>query len=258
MEARGARARTRSALGSSSERCAFATGLPRWIRPAWSALAVAALAASACSPYVEGNCVSGSETRTLATAFEGVRVQNAIHATVTSGAAQPRLVVSGDANLLPYIHDELVRDSGSVPSYVLRVWIEVPSGSFSTCVPPAVAVDTGELRYVGAEGDSDVDASGVATQTLAIDASGKSIVTVSGAGGERIQVTASDARVDAATYPVSLGAEVALTSGARASLHSDGPVTGSVGAACTLQNFGTDACTAVVPDGGATIVCPVP
>jgi hypothetical protein len=217
-----------------------------------------ALAASACSPYVEGNCVSGSETRTLSSTFEGIRVQNAMHATVTAGAAQPRLVVSGDANLLPYIHAELERDSGSVPSYLLHLWIEVPSGSFATCVPPTAAVETGELRYVGADGDSDVDASGVATQTLSVDASRKSIVTVAGAGGERIQVSASDARVDAATYPVALGAEVALASGARASLHADGPVTGAVAADCTLQNFGTDACTAVVPQPGATIVCPVP
>jgi hypothetical protein len=258
MEARGARARTRPALGSSSGRCAFATGLPRSIHLARSALAAVAVASSACSPYVEGNCVSGSETRTLETTFEGVRVENGIRATVTAGLAQPRLVVSGDANLLSYIHTQIEADSGSVPSNVLHVWIEVPGGTFSSCVPPTAVLDAGELRYIGADGDSDVDASGVSTRTLSVAATAKSIVTVAGAGGERIQVTASDARVDASTYPVSLGADVTLTSAGRASLDSDGPVTGTVAAGCTLQNFGSDACNAVVPQPGATVVCPVP
>jgi hypothetical protein len=217
-----------------------------------------ALAASGCRPYVEGNCVSGSETRTLEATFEGVRVENAIHATVTAGVAQPRLVVSGDANLLSYIRTKIEADSGSVPSNVLHLWIEVPGGTFSPCVPPTAVLDAGELRYIGADGDSDVDASGVATRTLSVGATAKSIVTVTGAGGERIQVEVSDARVDASTYPVSLGADVTLTGGGRASLHSDGPVTGTVAAGCTLQNFGSDACVAVVPQSGATVVCPVP
>ena len=52
--------------------------------------------------------------------------------------------------------------------------------------------------------------------------------------------------------------DVVLENVGRASLHSDGPVTGTVAAGCTLQNFGTDACTAVVPQAGATVVCPVP
>ncbi len=194
--------------------------------------------------------------------FEGLRVRDGIEATVTAGAAQPRLVVSGDANLLPYIHAEVEADPGSVPAGILRLWIEVPAGNFSICIPPLAVLEMGELKYVGAEGDSHVNASGVATQLLSVEAYGKSDINVAGPGGGRIQVVASGATVDAATYPVSDGAQVDLSSGARAGLHSGGAVTGTVGAACTLYNFGTDACTAVTVPPGATppptIICPVP
>lgn len=262
MEARGARARTRHALGSSSDRRPFATGLPRSIHAAWlGVVACAALAASACSPYVEGNCVKASEARTLSTTFQGVRVQNGLQATITTGSTQPALVLSGDANLLPYMHAEIVPDPGSVPSNVLRLWVEVPGGSFSICVPPTAVLAAGELSYLGAETDSHVSATGVSTQLLAIEASAKSSVDVAGPGGGRVEVVASDAFVYAGTYPVSLGAQVELSNGARAELHSDGAVSGSVGLGCTLYNTGTGACTAVVPASGSpapTIACPAP
>jgi hypothetical protein len=220
-----------------------------------------ALAASACTPYVEGNCVSASETRTLSTTFQGVRVEDGVEATVTSGATQPSLVLSGDANLLAYMHAEIVPDPGSVPSNVLRIWMEVPSGTFSTCVPPTAALAAGELSYVGARTDSHVSVSGLATQLLSVEASGKAIVDLAGPGGGRIQVVASDAFVYAGRYPVSLGAQVELTSGARAELHSDGAVSGTVGPGCSLYNSGAGACTAVVPASGTpapTIACPAP
>jgi len=241
-------------------RRASTTPLPRSARPfGFAALAVAA-ALTGCKPYVEGNCVNGSEVRTPTQTFQGLRVESAIQATVNAGAAQPKLVVSGDANLLPYIHAEVVPDPGSVPAGVLRLWIEVPAGNFSICIPPLAVLDTGELSYVGAEGDSHVDLSGLATPLLSVEASGKSAVNVAGAGGGRIQVVASDATVDAAAYPVTAGAQVDLTSGARAELHSDAAVAGTAGAGCTLYNFGKDACTAVVASGTPppTVLCPVP
>lgn len=260
MEARGARAPTRGPVGTPSERCARATGLPRSAR-SLSLAAVALAATSACGAYVEGNCVDASETRTLSAPFQGVRVQDGIQATVASGTAPPSLVVSGDANLLPYLHVEIAPDPGSVPSNVLRLWMEVPSGTFTTCIPPTAVLAAGELSYVRAEGDSHVSASGVATRILSVEASGKSNVEVAGPGGDRIQVVADDASVHARTYPVALGAQVDLTNGARAELHSDGAVNGSVGPGCTLSNFGTGACTAVVPASGTpppTIACPAP
>jgi hypothetical protein len=196
---------------------------------------------------------------TVSGAFQGVRVQTALQANVTGGAAQPKLVFSGDTNLLQYVHYALEQDAGSVPATVLRLWIEVPGGDFGICLPPAVALDAGQLSFIGAEGDSHVDASGLTAQTLAIEASERSDVTVAGPGGGRLQVVADHAFVHAASYPVSDGALVTLTSAALAEVHADGPVTGSVGGGSTLANLGTGTCAGVVASGTPppTITCPV-
>ncbi len=256
VEAAGARLPTPSAAGTPRDRCAAATPLPRAARPVrFGAVALAALAVLGCRPYVEGNCVNGSRTVTLTQGFEGVRVQTGLQANVTAGAAQPKLVISGDQNLLDYVHYAVEPDPGNVPASVLRLWMEVPGGDFGVCIPPAVAVDAGVLTFVGAEGDSHVAASGLAAQTLAVDASGLSDVTVAGTGGGRLQVTADHAFVHAASYPVSDGAAVTLTSSALAEVHADGPVTGSVAAGCTLTNNGAGTCAGVVSDGKVT--CPV-
>lgn len=202
--------------------------------------------------------MSGSRTIDLPAAFDGVRVQKGLQANVTAGAAQPKLVVTGDANLIQeYFRYALEEDPGSVPATVLRVWMEVPGGDFGTCIPPAVALDAPQLSFLGAEGDSHVDASGLAVPTLAIQAKERSDVTVAGPGGGRLQVTADRAFVHAASYPVSDGAEVTLTSAALAEVHANGPVTGAVAADCTLTNNGSGTCAADLGAPGAKITCPV-
>lgn len=202
--------------------------------------------------------MSGSRAIELSEAFDGVRVQAGLHADVTAGATQPRLVVSGDANLIEkYFRYALEEDPGSVPATVLRVWIEVPGGDFGTCIPPAVALDARQLSFIGAEGDSHVEVSGLAVQTLAIQAKERSDVTVAGTGGGRLQVIADRAFVHAASYPVSEGAVVNLASASLAEVHANGPVTGSVAADCTLTNNGAGACAPDLGAPGAKITCPV-
>jgi hypothetical protein len=209
---------------------------------------------------VQGNGVYGEENRTPSTTFTGVHAQGGVQATVTSGAARPKVIVSGDANLVPYIETRVVTEDGD--RQVLHVRVDVPGGSWSSTIPPRVVVDLAELEYAHAAGDSHLSASGVATQHLSIEAHGKSDVLVMGPGGGRIQVVASDAAVDAGAYPVSEGAQVELSSGARAELRSDGPVAGAVRAGCRLENLGSGRCAAVLVPAGETppptILCPVP
>ncbi|HET8541168.1 MAG TPA: DUF2807 domain-containing protein, partial [Anaeromyxobacter sp.] len=260
VEAGGARARTWSGRGTPRDRCRAATRLPGSARPAWfGALALALLGAAGCTPYVEGNGVYHEEDRTPAETFTGVRIQDGIEATVTSGAAQQKVVVSGDANIVKdYVKTEIVSDQGSGP--VLHVRVASGGGTVDPSLPLRVRVELAELRYVHAGGDSHVKATGVATLLLKTEARGKSSVLVMGAGGGRIEVVASDSSVDAASYPVAEGALVDLSSGARAELHSAGAVAGTVRGGCTLENFGDGLCHGVVVPVGetATILCPVP
>jgi hypothetical protein len=235
--------------------------MPRSARPAgFAALALAALAVAGCDPYVQGNGVYVEENRTPSETFTGLQIQDGFEATVTSGAASQRVVVSGDANVVKdYVKTEVITDAGSGP--VLHVRIEMPGGTVEPNLPLRVVVDLAELRYVNATGSSRLTASGVATQQLYVEARDDSDAEIRGSGGERIQVVASSSsRVFSAAYPVSGGALVDLSSAAHAQLHSDGPVAGSVGSDAVLENLGTGICTGVsVPAGEtATIECPGP
>jgi hypothetical protein len=217
----------------------------------FGALALAVLAVAGCDPYVQGNGVYFEEARTPAEALTGVRAFDGIEATVTAGAAEQRVVVSGDANLVPYIRTTVVDEVGEAP--VFEVSIEVPGGTWSSSIPPRVVVELASLEYLFATDDSHVDASDVATQLLFVEAYGRSDVVVSGAGGGRIDVVASGATVWAGSYPVSDGAQVDLSLGARAWLHSDGAVTGTVRAGCTLDNqLGSGTCAGVLVPANET------
>lgn len=220
------------------------------------ALVLGALAAAGCSPYVQGNGVYGEEVRTPAETFTGVQVEDGMEATVVAGAAAQRVVVSGDANLLPYIETAVITDQGSGP--VLHVSIDFHGGSGSPTIPPRVVVSLAELRYLQAADDSHATATGVATPLLTLEAHGKSDLLVSGAGGLRVEVIASESAVDAGSYPVSEGALVDLSAGSRAELQSDGPVAGTVRGGCTLDNLlGAGSCAGVTTPPGetATIQC---
>lgn len=219
-------------------------------------VALAILAGAGCSPYVQGNGVYGEEDRTPVETFTGIHVSDGIEATVTSGAAQQKVIASGDANLLrDYIKTSVVTDQGSGP--VLHVSIDVAGGSWSSTIPPRVVVDVGELRYVKTESDSHVAASNVSTLLLTLEAQGKSDIFVMGGGGERLEATAIGAVIDADAYPVSGGALVTLSEAGRLTLKSAGPVDGTIHNGCTLVNQGTGTCAGlVVPQGEtATIQC---
>ncbi len=256
MEVRGALPRTRAALGSPSGRGARATPVSGSARRAALA-ALAALSFAGCSPYVEGNGVYYEEHRAPNETFYGVHVQDGIQVTVTSGAGQQDVVVSGDANVVKdYVVTEVATDQGSGP--VLHVRLAANHPPIDTTIPIRAVVQLGELRSAEADGNSRVSASGVATFLLSLEASGKSDVVVIGSGGGRVELAVDDASIDAGAYPVSEGALVAVSSGGRAEIHSDGVVAGSVGAGSTLENFGSGACTGVSADASATVLCPVP
>jgi len=250
---RGARARTGSALGTSRERCAGATPSPGSARSAGFLALAALLGLAACDPYVQGNGVYLEQDRTPGgAALTGVHVEDGIEVTVTSGASEQKVTVSGDANLVEYIVTD-VQNEASGP--VLHLRIDVPGG-WSSTIPPRAVVHLAQLQYLLAKGDSPVDVSGAAAPLLTILASEGSDVVVAGAGGAGIAVTASSARVDARTYPVTDVASVDLTEGARVYLHSDAAVTGTVREACTLDNLlGAGTCAAVVVEGPATLLC---
>jgi hypothetical protein len=164
--------------------------------------------------------------------------------------------VSADANVLPYVRTKLENVVLSGP--ILHVWLEPPSGGLTSTNPLRVVVSLAELRYAKAEGDSHLSASGVATQQLSLDASDRSDIFVMGAGGERLEILASNATVDADAYPVTGGALVTLSSASRATLSCAGPVAGTAGGGSTLLNEGAGTCAGVVVPQGetATIQCP--
>lgn len=242
--------------GRARRRCAAATRVTRSARLAWFGAIGLATVIAGCEPYVEGNGVYREEDRTPAETFTGVHVEDGITAVVTSGAALQKVVVSGDANI---VHDqmrtEVLTDHGSGP--VLHV--RMRTDNLSPDIPPRVVVELGELRYVAAwDEKSHVSASGVATLLFWVEAHGKGEVLLSGPGGGRIEVVASDARIEAGYYPVSEGALVDLSSSSRVTLNSDGPVAGTVGAQCTLTNLGSGSCQGVTSDPTASVCVPVP
>lgn len=227
------RPHTSPALADPSGRGARATPVSRPARLAGIVAAALAGALAGCEPYVEGNGVFEEEDRTPPETLLGVHVEDGIEASVTAGGAQ-QVTVSGDANLVQHIDTEVVAEPGVGP--VLFVRIDV--ANWSSTIPPRAAIRLGDLRYVFA--------------------SGHSRVLATGPGGAALEVFASDADVDAGSYPLSAGARVDLSSGARVELHSDGPVTGIVRGGCTLDNLlGAGGCEAVtVPAGeSATIQC---
>lgn len=226
-----------------------------------------------CDPYVEGNGVYHSEDRTgqfSATQIAGIHVEDGVLASVTSHAASQRVVVASDANLVPHIltevRDEMVHDALQP---VLHVYVDL-SGGYTYVNPPTVALQVANLVYALAKQDGNADVSGAATAIFTARAESGGDVSIVGPsasdpdgfpGGDRINVYASGASVDAhlyATTSATLAAYVELTAGAHAQIHADGPVSGTASGAQTwLDNTaGTGSCAGVTTSGGATLRCP--
>lgn len=233
------RAPTAGALGSSRDRGAGARVARGRAGRALAALA-AALAVAACDPELRGNGVAVEKTLDLAP-FEGVRVEDGVGAIVTVdptlGGQTVKLV--GDENLVEegHIQASLVPDTlGSLAVTVLRVRVE---SGFTPTIPPKVVVSRPSF-------------------SLARGLTGGSIELKRPAGstavGALLGVALDAAALNARAYPTA-GALVALTGGASARLHADGPVTGTVSGGSVLDNtLGAGPCL-VTTSGAATVTC---
>ncbi len=236
-----------------------------------TALAAALLSVAACEPYVEGNGVYREEDRTASVgSFTGIHVEDRIVGTVTSHAADFKVVVSGDSNVLQYIRTEVREDTVlgfATPQRVLHVWMALSAG-YSSTNPSAVVVQVPDLVCALAEKGARVDASGAAAPVFTAWAEGAGSVSVVGphatdpAGdpaGDIVYVHASNGNVDAHRYVTTdptQAASVELSASARVQVHADGPVVGTASGAATLHNAGSGSCSGVTVSGGATADCP--
>ncbi len=256
VEGSGAGVPTFSALCSPSTCGGRATPLARSVLRAGAA-ALLALALGGCDTFVQGNGVYFEEIREGVPSFVGLHVEDGIQATVTAQAASQRVLVSGDANVVPHIRTE-VKVDGGLP--VLHVFI---AENFDKTIPPGAVIEVPSFEYVLATQGARVRVANAGTAIFTVVADQGSALEVSGRNGvdpagETIEVyLSSGAVLDATRYPVSATATVDLGGASTARLHSDGPVTGTVANASLLQNlYGTGHCAGVVKDDTSTVTCP--
>lgn len=256
MEALGAGVPTSSALSSPSTCSGRATPLARSVLRSGAA-ALLALGLAACDTFVQGNGIYYEEYRDDVAPFVGLHVEDGIQATVTAQAAAQRVLVSGDATVVPYIHTEVKMDGGRP---VLHVFIPEP---FDKTIPPATVIEVPSFEYVVATQGARVRVGNAGTAIFTVVADQGSAIQLSGRSGvdpagETIEVElASGAVLDATRYPVSNTAAVDLSGASAARLHSDGPVTGTVANASLLDNlYGTGHCAGVSKDDTSTVTCP--
>jgi hypothetical protein len=217
---------------------------------------VLAGALAACEPYVQGNGVYLEEDRSGGVVpFVGVRVEDGIQATVTDGAAAQTVVVSGDANVVPYIKAEVrTIEVRGAQLAVLHLTLDPPGDDYGVTIPPRAVVRATELGYVAAAEASKVNAFDAATAAMVVDGHGGSEVTLRGPGGESLHATLVAAALDAGSYAVDL-AEVSLAAGSRAELHAQVTVTGEAQGASAVDNLlGTGTCD-VTLDETSTLAC---
>ncbi len=258
MEGFVAGGNTSSAVDPPSGRCNGATPLPRSAH-CLAACSLVALALAGCDPYVQGNGVYLEERRPGLAPFVGLHVEDGIEATVTAGTPAQDVLVSGDANVVAYIRTQVEMDGGRS---VLHVFV---SEQFGKTIPPRVVIDVPTFEYVLATQGSRAHVRNAATPAFRVIADQGSALDLAGANGsvaagESISVElASGAVLDAASYPVSQSASVALSGASLARLRSDGPVTGTVANASELDNLlGSGDCSGVVADQASRVRCRPP
>ncbi len=215
-------------------------------------LLLAALALAACEPYIQGNGVYHEEDRTAALGpFAGIRVEEGIAASVASGAADRSVRVSGDANVVRYVRTEVRQETvrGAAVD-VLRVWVDAPSGGYSSTYPLRATVRSPEIRFGAAEGDgARIDLQGAAAAELVLEARREGEILVRGPGGPAVHATLADARVDAGGYPTQT-AEILLTGASRLELDASVSVTGDAWGTSEVDNMlgGAGTCAVVLHD----------
>ncbi len=220
------------------------------------ALAVvpALVALLACDPYVKGNGVLREETRSLG-AFEGLRVEDGIQAEVIAGAAEQRVAVSGDENLLEHVQTSVRADA--VHGQVLEVRSTL--SSFDSTHPLRVVVSVPMLRFLSATDECSATVAGAAAELMTVEASNGADVRLAGPGGVHLAVRLAGgkrvgAHLDARQYGVE-DATVELSGRAFAQLRADERVTGTVSDASALENVGAGPCE-VTATADARVSCP--
>lgn len=212
---------------------------------------VSALALSACSPNVVGNGVLGQETRTVAP-FDAVEMSLAAEANLTANAAEQRLTVSVDENLLQYILTP-------VEGGVLKLRLSGIDG-IESVHPLRVVAQVRSLHAVRAGEASNVEVKQAGDPTpgftFEVVAAGASSVKLQGAGGDRLRVDLSGAsQLDASAYPVA-GANVVLTGASVLRINSTGDVIGSAADLSQVEISGGGGCGALVLSGKSTCTTP--
>jgi hypothetical protein len=243
------RSPTLSPLGTSSDRGARATALPRYTRRAGALALTAAVALlSACNPEVQGNGVILEQPRTTA-AFVGLHVQDRVAVYATAGETQSVKVV-GDANIVPNIETVVEQETvGTTTIAVLQVRVSLP---YTATIPPKVVVTVPALSYVNAEDASRVEVLRATASEFRVKASGASQVVLNGPGGALLDVTLVAGGLRADSYPVE-GAYVVLTGNSLAVLNSSGPVTGTAAETSKVDNLeGLGPCVVTTTDSATT------
>lgn len=224
-------------------------------------MAFGLLAASlaGCEPFVEGNGVYREESRPGLAPFVGLHVESGVEVTLTAGAAAQSVGVSGDANLLPYIHTEVHGEGGRS---VLHVYV---SATFSGTYRPRAVVEVPAVEYTLVREASKAVVKKASAEWFTAVADQGSTIVLSGAsadapaGATLEALLAGGSLLVATEYTVSEGASVDLRGGSTARIRSDGPVSGTVAGGSELDNesaLGT--CEAVASDGTSTVRCPGP
>lgn len=205
-----------------------------------------------CEFHVEGNGVFAERAVRVA-AFDRLEIGLGIEATVTAGAAERLVVLSGDENVLQHVDVE-VSGTTLVTSTDLQ-------GGFTTVHPLRLRIEVPALQAVRAGDQAHVTVSGAAAPAFEVEADGQGQVALSGPGGDALRVRLRDRAVlFGFGYPAATAA-VDLADGSTAQLHVTGAVTGTVaggprgGSHLELQGGATCGLT---PEAGSTCTPPPP
>lgn len=209
----------------------------------------ATVALPGCDRWVVGDGVFAESVRNVSS-FTGVEVENGIQVSVSSGAADQSVRVSGDENVLQYVKTS-VEGRALGPTLTVKTTVRHVESTH----PLLVTVEVPSFDHVEADDGSRVSVTNASADTFTVAASEGANVELAGSGGAHLDATVwGSARLDARSW-VAGDARVALDDGGEALLHVDGDVTGTVGSRAMLENEGEGPCD-VTSSSDATVQCP--
>ncbi len=214
-------------------------------------------------PTIVGSGVTKVETREVA-AFHGVDVSSAFEATVTIGT-KPSVTLSVDDNLLPLVETEVNKDgrlsvryrAGSnittkAPQKVAIVASALDSIVASGAAKVSAAVGETKAITIEAGGASNIDVQGLSSDSVDVDATGASRVSLAGKG-KRLTLEASGAsRFLAPDVPFDT-AKVELSGASRGEVQVAGSIDGDASGASTLSIRGKPASRSVRTSGASQV-----